>query len=84
MNTARRHLYKTLEKEDEDGKSEKSRCWKAFTVFNVEQIDGLSIESVPQPVAGFDPLPQAEAPHDPEQGQNHRAGRKGVLSSGHR
>ncbi len=34
---------------------------KAFTVFNVEQIDGLSIESVPQPVAGFDPLPQAEA-----------------------
>ncbi|WP_414651019.1 hypothetical protein [Escherichia coli] len=56
---------------------------KAFTVFNVEQIDGLSIESVPQPVAGFDPLPQAEALMT-RSGQNHRAGRKAVLSSGHR
>ncbi len=54
-------FYKTLEKEDEDGEIEKIPMLKAFTVFNVEQIDGLSIESVPQPVAGFDPLPQAEA-----------------------
>ncbi|WP_039065526.1 ArdC-like ssDNA-binding domain-containing protein, partial [Shigella boydii] len=45
-------FYKTLEKEDEDGEIEKIPMLKAFTVFNVEQIDGLSIESVPQPVAG--------------------------------
>nr|CAH8250335.1 Uncharacterised protein [Escherichia coli] len=34
---------------------------KSFTVFNVEQIDGLAIKSVPQLVTEFDPLPQAEA-----------------------
>ena len=38
-------FYKTLEKEDEDGEIEKIPMLKAFTVFNVEQIDGLSIEA---------------------------------------
>ncbi|HDR2836474.1 TPA: DUF1738 domain-containing protein [Enterobacter mori] len=54
-------FYKTLEKEDEDGEIEKIPMLKSFTVFNVEQIDGLAIKSVPQLVTEFDPLPQAEA-----------------------
>lgn len=55
---------------------------KSFTVFNVEQIDGLAIDAVPQPVTEFDPLPQVEAlltrsgenpllsPHDGTTGKN--------------
>ncbi len=83
VNTARRP---SLQDSGERGRGRGNRkipMLKAFTVFNVEQIDGPSIESVPQPVAGFDPLPQAEALMT-RAGQNHRAGRKGVLSSGHR
>ncbi|AIK16336.1 antirestriction protein (plasmid) [Pectobacterium atrosepticum] len=36
---------------------------KSFTVFNAEQIEGLTLEeeTAPQPVAEFDPLPQVEA-----------------------
>ncbi|MGP6457476.1 ArdC family protein [Enterobacter ludwigii] len=54
-------FYKTLEKEDEDGEVEKIPMVKTFSVFNVEQIDGLGFDAAPQPVAEFDPLPQAEA-----------------------
>ncbi len=55
-------FYKTLEKEDADsGEIEKIPMLKSFTVFNVEQIDGLAINTVPQPVTEFDPLPQVEA-----------------------
>ncbi|EEE2004522.1 DUF1738 domain-containing protein [Salmonella enterica subsp. enterica serovar Kotte] len=54
-------FYKTLEKEAEDGKIEKIPMLKSFTVFNVEQIDGLAIDAAPQPVTEFDPLPQVEA-----------------------
>lgn len=53
-------FYKTLEKEADDGGIEKIPMLKSFTVFNVEQIDGLAIDAAPQPVAEFDPLPQAE------------------------
>ncbi|MGL4859495.1 MAG: ArdC family protein [Enterobacteriaceae bacterium] len=56
-------FYKTLEKEDEAGEIEKIPMIKAFTVFNVAQIDGLSLneeEATSQPVVEFDPLPQVE------------------------
>ncbi|EAR6996129.1 DUF1738 domain-containing protein [Salmonella enterica] len=59
-------FYKTLEKEAEDGQIEKIPMVKSFTVFNIEQIDGLkmsaenSAEIDPQPVTEFDPLPQVE------------------------
>lgn len=51
-----------LEKEAEDGEIEKIPMVKSFTVFNVEQIDGLKMgaEIDPQPVTEFDPLPQVE------------------------
>lgn len=54
-------FYKTLEKEADDGEIEKIPMLKSFTVFNVEQIDGLDIETAPQPVTQFDPLPKVEA-----------------------
>ncbi|HCM9655503.1 DUF1738 domain-containing protein [Enterobacter mori] len=54
-------FYKTLEKEADDGEIEKIPMLKSFTLFNVEQIDGLEIETAPQPVTKFDPLPQVEA-----------------------
>lgn len=54
-------FYKTLEKEAEDGEIEKIPMLKSFTVFNVEQIDGLAIDAVPQPVIEFDSLPEVEA-----------------------
>jgi antirestriction protein ArdC len=53
--------YKTLEKEDENGEIEKIPMLKSFTVFNVEQIDGLTLDAEPLPVVEFDPLPQVEA-----------------------
>jgi antirestriction protein ArdC len=59
-------FYKTLEKETEDGELELIPMLKTFTVFNVEQIDGLKMgshdgaEIEPQPVTEFDPLPQVE------------------------
>ncbi|AXO20933.1 DUF1738 domain-containing protein [Salmonella enterica] len=57
-------FYKTLEKEAEDGEIEKIPMLKTFTVFNVEQIDGLTLteeDSNAEPVSEFDPLPHVEA-----------------------
>ncbi|MCT6795018.1 DUF1738 domain-containing protein [Klebsiella pneumoniae subsp. pneumoniae] len=54
-------FYTTLEKENDAGHTEHIPMLKTFTVFNVAQIDGLSLmsESV-APEVTFDPLPQAE------------------------
>ncbi|HCI5999597.1 TPA: DUF1738 domain-containing protein [Klebsiella variicola subsp. variicola] len=54
-------FYTTLEKENAAGDIEHIPMLKTFTVFNVAQIDGLSLmsESV-APEVTFDPLPQAE------------------------
>ncbi|EOA2699005.1 ArdC family protein [Citrobacter freundii] len=54
-------FYTTLEKENDDGETDYIPMLKTFTVFNVEQIDGLplTMETV-SPEATFDPLPQAE------------------------
>lgn len=54
-------FYTTLEKENDAGDVEQIPMLKTFTVFNVQQIDGLPLttETV-SPVATFDPLPQAE------------------------
>ncbi|MFP1904583.1 ArdC family protein [Lonsdalea quercina] len=54
-------FYTTLEKESEEGEIAHIPMLKTFTVFNVEQIDGLPLtaEAV-SPVETFEPLPQAE------------------------
>lgn len=54
-------FYTTLEKENDGGDTEHIPMLKTFTVFNVQQIDGLPLttETV-SPEATFDPLPQAE------------------------
>jgi len=54
-------FYTTLEKENTAGDIEHIPMLKTFTVFNVQQIDGLPLttETV-SPEATFDPLPQAE------------------------
>lgn len=54
-------FYTTLEKESEEGEIDHIPMLKTFTVFNVEQIDGLPLtaEAV-SPVETFEPLPQAE------------------------
>ncbi|WP_194760891.1 ArdC family protein [Klebsiella variicola] len=54
-------FYTTLEKESDAGEVEHIPMLKTFTVFNVQQIDGLPLttETV-SPEATFDPLPQAE------------------------
>ncbi|MFK3708706.1 ArdC family protein [Klebsiella sp. NPDC088457] len=54
-------FYTTLEKENDAGEIDHIPMLKTFVVFNVEQIDGLSLtaETV-APEATFDPLPQAE------------------------
>ncbi|MDE7590846.1 zincin-like metallopeptidase domain-containing protein [Enterobacter bugandensis] len=56
-------FYKTLEKENDAGELERIPMLKTFTVFNIEQTDGLNLddEISPQPVTEFDPLPEAEA-----------------------
>lgn len=57
-------FYKMLEKEAEDGGTEQIPMLKTFTVFNVEQIDGLTLteESTADAlVSGFDPLPHVDA-----------------------
>lgn len=56
-------FYKTLEKEADDGQIEKIPMLKSFTVFNVQQIDGLKFEDVEDaiPAGVFDPLPEVEA-----------------------
>ncbi|MEI7306171.1 ArdC family protein [Pectobacterium atrosepticum] len=54
-------FYTTLEKENEDGEIDTIPMLKTFTVFNIEQIDDLSLttETVSSE-ATFDPLPEAE------------------------
>ncbi|MBN0538039.1 ArdC family protein, partial [Pseudomonas aeruginosa] len=54
-------FYTTLEKENDAGEIDHIPMLKTFTVFNVQQIDGLALttETV-SPEATFDPLPQAE------------------------
>ncbi|QYM90449.1 ArdC family protein [Dickeya zeae] len=54
-------FYTTLEKENEDGEINQIPMLKTFTVFNVEQIDGLPLTTeVVSPSETFEPLPQAE------------------------
>lgn len=55
--------YKTLEKENDAGELERIPMLKTFTVFNIEQTDGLNLDEDigPQPVTEFDPLPDVEA-----------------------
>ncbi|HFU2361831.1 TPA: ArdC family protein [Klebsiella variicola] len=54
-------FYTTLEKENDAGDTEHIPMLKTFTVFNVEQIDGLPLttEAV-SPAETFESLPQAE------------------------
>lgn len=53
--------YKMLEKENEAGETEHIPMLKTFTVFNVQQIDNLSVEYAALPAASFDPIEKAEA-----------------------
>lgn len=54
-------FYITLEKENDEGGIEHIPMLKTFTVFNVEQIDGLSLASeIVNSAETFDALPQAE------------------------
>ncbi len=57
-------FYKMLEKENQQGEKENIPMLKSFTVFNVEQIDGLNIESVQvsevEAVNGFEALEHVE------------------------
>ncbi|MEQ5055415.1 zincin-like metallopeptidase domain-containing protein [Klebsiella michiganensis] len=57
-------FYTTLEKEKDDGETEHIPMLKTFTVFNLDQIDGLPATKETRaevPAVTFDPLPQAEA-----------------------
>ncbi|EKN6016859.1 TPA: ArdC family protein [Yersinia enterocolitica] len=55
-------FYTTLEKENDDGETNYIPMLKTFTVFNVEQIDGLPLsDEAVFPAETFEPLPQAEA-----------------------
>ncbi|MEI2628785.1 ArdC family protein [Erwinia aphidicola] len=55
-------FYITLEKENDDGQTDYIPMLKTFTVFNVEQIDGLPLSNeVACPAESFEPLPRAEA-----------------------
>ncbi|OYQ93871.1 DNA primase [Citrobacter freundii] len=55
-------FYTTLEKENDDGETNYIPMLKTFTVFNVEQIDGLpSSDKAVFPAETFEPLPQVEA-----------------------
>ncbi|EGI25828.1 antirestriction protein [Escherichia coli TA206] len=55
-------FYTTLEKENDEGGTEHIPMLKTFTVFNLDQIDGLPVTDEERQVAAtFDPLPQAEA-----------------------
>lgn len=54
-------FYTTLEKENDAGEIDHIPMLKTFTVFNVEQIDGLPLTTeVVSPAETFEPLPQAE------------------------
>ncbi|MFJ5481751.1 ArdC family protein [Pectobacterium actinidiae] len=55
-------FYTTLEKENDDGETDYIPMLKTFTVFNVEQIDGLPLsDDAVLPTETFEPLPRAEA-----------------------
>ncbi|MFP1758759.1 ArdC family protein [Lonsdalea quercina] len=55
-------FYTTLEKENDDGEADYIPMLKTFTVFNVEQIDGLPLsDEAICPAETFEPLPRAEA-----------------------
>lgn len=55
-------FYTTLEKENDDGETDYIPMLKTFTVFNVEQIDGLPLsDKAVFPAETFEPLPQVEA-----------------------
>ncbi|WP_199636292.1 zincin-like metallopeptidase domain-containing protein [Serratia sp. PAMC26656] len=55
-------FYTTLEKENDDGETDYIPMLKTFTVFNVEQIDGLPLsDEAVSPAETFEPLPRAEA-----------------------
>ncbi|HHT0096948.1 TPA: ArdC family protein [Raoultella planticola] len=55
-------FYTTLEKENDDGETDFIPMLKTFTVFNVEQIDGLPLsDEAVCPAETFEPLPQVEA-----------------------
>jgi len=55
-------FYTTLEKENDDGETDYIPMLKTFTVFNVEQINGLPMsDEVVFPAVTFEPLPPAEA-----------------------
>jgi len=55
-------FYSTLEKENDEGGTDHIPMLKMFTVFNVEQIDGLSLASeVVSSAETFEPMPQAES-----------------------
>lgn len=55
-------FFTTLEKENDDGETDYIPMLKTFTVFNVEQIDGLPLsDKAVFPAETFEPLPQVEA-----------------------
>lgn len=55
-------FYTTLEKENDDGETDYIPMLKTFTVFNVEQIDGLPLsDEAVCPAETYEPLPRAEA-----------------------
>ena len=55
-------FYTTLEKENDDGETDYIPMLKTFTVFNVEQIDGLPLSDKAVGLAEtFESLPRAEA-----------------------
>ena len=55
-------FYTTLEKENDEGETDYIPMLKTFTVFNVEQIDGLPLsDEAICPAETFEPLPRAEA-----------------------
>lgn len=55
-------FYTTLEKENDNGETDYIPMLKTFTVFNVEQIDGLPLnDEAVFPAETFEPLPRAEA-----------------------
>ncbi|EQB0360996.1 ArdC family protein [Yersinia enterocolitica] len=54
--------YTMLERENNEGETDYIAMLKTFTVFNVEQIDGLPLsDEAVFPAETFEPLPQAEA-----------------------
>ncbi|WP_261371281.1 ArdC family protein, partial [Yersinia aleksiciae] len=55
-------FYTTLEKENDDGETDYIPMLKTFTVFNVEQIDGLPLrDEAVCPTESFEQLARAEA-----------------------